>query len=115
MFTPCLVAASQQSNLPLEKLYGTGIIEKPEDKPDRALEDDNSYYNPAGDYGNAYDWNDYSNFYHNTDLVVIGVNPNNPTNNHTPPHQQQQDGGEWFKNIKWIIKITVKTHWNQQQ
>ena len=69
----------------------TEIIYKPYDEPNRALYNYYSDYNQA-DY-NAITYSSYkkSNYDRTIDPVIVGVNPNNPNNNHIPPHQQQQD------------------------
>ena len=81
--------------------YGTDIIYEPIDEPVRALENGDSDYNLEDEDANTYDSDDNSNYDHGLYFFVSGVTGNNPTNNHQPLHQQQEDEENMDERIEY--------------
>ena len=63
--------------------YGTDIIDEPDEKLDKSLDDEYSDWNPDDDNTNTYYSDEKSNYDHNLDTYISGVYSNNPIINHS--------------------------------
>ena len=63
------------------------------------MDDEYSDYNPDVDDTDTYDYGDDTNNDHNIKPVIARVCPNNPINNHLPPHQQEEEKEDIGQNI----------------